>query len=109
MSYADRVRAGVALLDDRKPGWANRVDVDRLEMQACDRCVLGQLFGDFHEGMERLVPDHWDISPEPAITYGFDAEPLGPGEWVDRGRLRFDYRMLRRLWTYVIRQRQEAS
>lgn len=38
------VARGAALLDERMPGWAARIDLDRLELDDTDRCILGQLF-----------------------------------------------------------------
>lgn len=43
---AERVAAGAAYLDDREPGWWERIDMDRLDMSAECLCVLGQLATD---------------------------------------------------------------
>ena len=45
-TVADRVAAGAAYLDEREPGWWQRIDLDRLDLQAQCRCVLGQLATD---------------------------------------------------------------
>lgn len=66
LSIADRVafRAAVRRLDRVKPRWRERVDPSRLDMMCADRCVLGQVFGDYGLGMtalERtLLPDVHD-------------------------------------------------
>lgn len=39
-----RVARGVALLDERVPGWWERVEVLGLHMGSTCRCVLGQVF-----------------------------------------------------------------
>lgn len=97
-SYADRVRAGAALLDDVSPGWWRHVDVECLDMDHCVRCVLGQVFGNYLRGADLL-----HIDPQ---EYGFDVDvPYGFNEDTDR----FYYRLLTRLWTYVIRSRQAAD
>lgn len=44
-----RVAAGMALLDDKSPGWDQRIDLATLEMRHGDRCIIGQAFG---------APDH---------------------------------------------------
>lgn len=41
---AEAVARGVALLDDKRPGWWQKIDVAELEMDDCSQCVLGQLF-----------------------------------------------------------------
>lgn len=38
------VARGAALLDEKLPGWAERIDLATLELSSCYRCVLGQLF-----------------------------------------------------------------
>ena len=95
MSYADRVRTGVALLDEKVPGWFERIDLDRLDMDSCARCVLGQLFGSFVRGSLAVG---FDMSGNDEVAAGFD---LYYGE--------IGYRTLTRLWTYVIRQRQQGG
>ncbi len=50
---AERVKAGAALLDRKRPGWANKVVAGTLDMSECDRCVLGQIFGDFELGLRK--------------------------------------------------------
>lgn len=41
---AERVASGAAFLDEKVPGWANRIDLNRLDMSYTN-CVLAQLFG----------------------------------------------------------------
>lgn len=102
MSDADRVRAGVALLDEKVPGWDQRINLKVLDLQYCNECVLGQLFGHFAEGLNEVFQlstssrDDW-LQLGAAIDHGFDAR---------EGR---GYEVLRRLWTYVIRQRRAVA
>lgn len=51
---ADRVSRGAELLDREQPEWAGRISLDDLHMRDCDECVLGQIFGDFTEGVDVL-------------------------------------------------------
>jgi hypothetical protein len=55
IDYAARVRRGAALLDRFRPGWAREIDCDRLAMESCDSCILGQLWGDYMDGFRELV------------------------------------------------------
>lgn len=60
-------RRGAVLLDREEPGWAARIDVERLDMTTHDRCVLGQLYGgSFLRGLVRL-----HIPAGEADTHGF--------------------------------------
>jgi len=44
-AIAERVAAGVALLDEKRPGWDQYIDLDWLDISRGRRCVLGQLYG----------------------------------------------------------------
>jgi len=44
---AERVTRGVAWLNEHRPGWAADIDLGKLDMMSCYRCILGQLYGYF--------------------------------------------------------------
>ncbi len=88
MSAVSRqVARGAALLDEKIPGWAERIDLARLQMNSCHDCVIGQLFPvesdwvtPYGRGMEALGV--WDLRGD-AAGHGFDgacAVALG-AEW----------------------------
>jgi hypothetical protein len=52
--YEDRVERGAALLDRARPGWEREVSLDRLAMSSCNRCILGQVYGDYVDGLVSL-------------------------------------------------------
>jgi hypothetical protein len=89
MSVSDRVRRGIALLDEEMPGWPDQVDVLTLDMASGYRCVIGQTHGGYIDGLDKL-----DIDELPE-DYGFDC---------DAGR--HEYHTLDRLWTYAINARR---
>lgn len=43
-SHKKRVTRGLALLDQRMPGWEKRVSLDSLDLSRGDRCILGQVY-----------------------------------------------------------------
>lgn len=43
-SVETRVARGAQLLDERLPGWVERIDLDRLNVVNACNCVLGQQF-----------------------------------------------------------------
>jgi hypothetical protein len=104
MSYADKVRAGIALLDEQVPDWAARIDPVLLDVQHCSWCVLGQLFGDYLDGVDSLV--QVGSSSLDGTTYGFEADGFDDD---NPDSVRAGYRILTRLWTYVIRKRQQIG
>ncbi len=55
MNVQERVARGVALLDEKMPGWVDRIDVDTLEISSIRHCVVGQLNqGEFARGIRLL-------------------------------------------------------
>lgn len=46
MDAKTAVAKGVALLDEKVPGWRDRIDWGALAMCDSDYCILGQLFSD---------------------------------------------------------------
>lgn len=51
------VRRAAARLDVVAPDWRSRVDPTTLDMNSCDRCVLGQVFGSYRVGLSALYGD----------------------------------------------------
>lgn len=41
---AERVSAGIALLDEKVPNWRDKIDLSTLDLRNTDKCVLGQIF-----------------------------------------------------------------
>jgi hypothetical protein len=82
---ARRVAAGAALLDQARPGWAEQVEPDRLDMAAEYDDLLGQLYGHFQLGLDALSPD--DAKPWAfAVTHGLDLPPA-EASWGAYGQL----------------------
>jgi hypothetical protein len=50
----ERVARGMALLDKRNPGWRTRINLRTLNVETCDNCVLGQVYGDYFLGIWKL-------------------------------------------------------
>jgi hypothetical protein len=88
-----RVERGVALLDKAQPGWERLIDVGELDINECDVCICGQVYGGFGQGIIKLnVETRSDL-------YGF--APLGFGI-VDRKK---DGDRLTEEWIRVIKSR----
>lgn len=50
--FEKQIAAGVALLNEKRPGWYNEIDISRFDMNNPCGCVVGQLFGNFYDAME---------------------------------------------------------
>lgn len=47
-TVAERVAAGAAWLDERKPGWWQRTDLDRLDVASERHCPVAQEYGTYY-------------------------------------------------------------
>ena len=45
--YEQQISKGIEWLDQHEPGWADKVDLEKLDMTTCTRCVLGFVYGDY--------------------------------------------------------------
>lgn len=64
--YADAVRVTARDLDAVEPSWyrPDRVDLDRLNMASLCDCLLGQVFGYYSVGLNRLASHRTDVDQE---------------------------------------------
>lgn len=63
---ADRAHLGAEYLDTVRPGWAQEIDLDVLDMYTSDHCVLGQLYFDYTTATKSL-----GLSFEQIRDFGF--------------------------------------
>lgn len=56
LTHDTAVSRGVELLDEKVPDWRGSVDIERLDIANTHDCILGQVFGDYHVGMDVLFP-----------------------------------------------------
>ena len=63
-----RIQKGIALLDQKNPGWYKDIDLETLDIERCEGCVLGQIYG-FITGSRIL-----GIRGEERAEHGFDIE-----------------------------------
>jgi hypothetical protein len=89
---AECVAAGAAVLDKSCPGWELRIRLADLEMASHKDCVLGQLYGDVVDGLERL-----GLEREELYDLGFD--------WF----VGTSYDSLKTAWIELIRGRRQAE
>jgi hypothetical protein len=72
-TVAERVARGAALLDEKLPGWDQRIDAVSLDIDLCESCVLGQLFAvDDHYGYLTGLRSLGVHHPASELDYGFD-------------------------------------
>lgn len=99
-SIEERVTAGAAWLDEHRPGWWQRIDLETLDLGDPCKCVLGQEYGDFG-----VAPAEVAGASEPAVAFGFDVH----SSWFGRVRTEADVEAecaaLTAEWRWLIEQR----
>ncbi len=76
-----RVARGAAHLDHVRPGWFYEIDEGVLKLDNCNRCIVGQLAGDFYSASSR---DDLGLADGTVYLLGFALLPE-PGELFARG------------------------
>ncbi len=97
----ERVAKGAALLDEKRPGWAARINRDTLRISSRCGCILGQEFGSYDAGEMGLFAGTFESSAE----HGFVA-------WAEDeadGDLDGEYGDLERAWLAEIDKRTNAQ
>ena len=91
----ERVQSGMGILDINFPGWEERIDLETLDLEDCELCVLGQQYGNFTEGYLRLGLNWLNVAAESGFNAGDEVPDLDAEyedlteEWFTqiRGRL----------------------
>jgi hypothetical protein len=99
-----RAVAGAALLDQRRPGWHQQVDRDRLDLEDWRADVLGQLYGSFGAGVRKLTGGRSEAEVDAwTVAYGFDLDEVDLGR---SGGPRAAYQALTDAWRDELSRRQ---
>ncbi|TDB90878.1 hypothetical protein E1264_03365 [Actinomadura sp. KC216] len=77
-----RVKDGAAFLDEKRPGWADEIDLETLDVADGDYCVLAQLYDDYNTGYYVLgLDDVWDRRDLGFSAIGYDEYPALTDAW----------------------------
>jgi hypothetical protein len=80
--YSQDVQQGALLLDEKVPGWFNKVNLDRFNCQDPRVCVLAYNFRWYTDGLQAL-----GITPQTNFSHGFSSEVHNP-YWIEIIKLR---------------------
>jgi hypothetical protein len=99
-----RAAAGAALLDQRRPGWHQQVDRDRLDLEDWRADILGQLYGSFGTGVHKLTGGRSEAEVDAwTVAHGFDLDEVDLGR---SGGPRDAYQALTDAWRDQLSRRQ---
>lgn len=71
-TVAERVERGAALLDEKRPGWLDVIDVARLDIGSSCNCVGGQVGRALHLGTFVDVMGDLGLLVTEEAAYGFE-------------------------------------
>lgn len=90
----ERVIAGASFLDERSPGWDEKINLADLNMMKSSKCILGQLYRRYESGMVIL-----NITRRTSRDLGFDSIT----------QTRSAYRLVTAEWTKFIMGRRAKT
>ncbi|SRR5258708_1979855 len=63
-SIKNRVKAGAAFLSVIRPGWVKDIDLKKLDLSNANTCMIGELYGEYSPGIEKIGLDEYGDVPE---------------------------------------------
>lgn len=66
LTVEERVRNGIAFLDEHDLNWRDRIRPDELDVQSADNCILGQTCGGWLKAERRFA-----LSSKQLLGFGF--------------------------------------
>jgi hypothetical protein len=73
LSISEKVANGVRILNQSGPAeWWDDIDLDNFSIASFERCVLGQLYGDFEKGCKAIFGEWDDEATSHAARCGFN-------------------------------------
>lgn len=104
------VKRGIYWLDENHPGWASRINLDKLEMAACSQCVIGQAVGDYsdtiraqHNGYNNIEGVVW------AVDHGFESPNVLNFLCLTNESPTYAFDELDTLWSEEVKNRRSIS
>lgn len=104
--YREAVKRGAKMLDEKRPGWEGEINIARLELSRCSQCILGQLYGHYWKGTEKLNidSDSWGADERNPAWFGFDRLA---GFGYNEGTAHYD--AIRDEWAKLIMERRALT
>lgn len=99
-----RVQRGADLLDEKRPGWWQEINLGRLDIGSSCNCVGGQLSGGLCSFIATMESLDLDANAEDEfVRYGFEADGN------DHATIEADYAGLTAAWHDLITARREMA
>lgn len=80
--FSAEVKRGVQLLNREVTDWYDLINLDLLDILHGDQCVLGQLFGDYVDGLRELGLTAKESNAH-GFCFGYDLANYSYAGWAD--------------------------
>lgn len=60
-NYPETIEGAASILDAAKPEWRTKINVSKLDMSRDDYCILGQLYGHWKNGIDKLFGTSYSV------------------------------------------------
>lgn len=57
--FEREIKKGIEFLNRINPGWVDKIDLDTLDMSSSNKCIIGQLYGDYWVSMRVIEKDYY--------------------------------------------------
>lgn len=108
IDYEARVAKGIALLDEKVPGWPDLIGLPQLSIGSGAYCVTAQLSGenDWRVGMEQLGLEQGEYNTGSYTEHGFNVENWWASTVDDDYDALYAISILNAIWKREIAARQ---
>lgn len=90
------INKGIEYLNETCPEWINVIDLEKLDLSNCERCILGQLYGSYLSAVKVL-----DLDPHETANMGFSLRGYDYPF--------YNYNDLTRVWKRLIKEIREKK
>ncbi len=104
-SYARRVKRGADVLDTHCPNWRKVLNLKKFEHNNCYKCILGQLYGEFTDGLGRIGLDRADEAEHHGFDVPFPSNYIKMSTEAEEKYYKTAYKKLSELWIKEIKKR----
>ena len=88
---------GLNFMDEKVPGWWTKINRATFEINSSQYCIWGQLYGDFHKGLEIFHMTNYEAARFGFVSFGFSEDA------------RFNFMLVKGLWGRLIEERQDEA
>lgn len=79
-----KIMQGIRTLErEHGPGWVDQINLDTLQLASIDRCVLGQVYGEYTKGCRALGQEGQHAAAELGFTLPLGDDGVPPYGWQE--------------------------